>query len=424
MDWHFDTLQVHAGQSVDRDTGSRAVPIYQTTAYVFEDTAHAASLFGLAQDGYIYTRLGNPTVEVFEKRMAALEGGVGALAFASGAAAINAVAVTLCQAGDEIVAANTLYGGTYNLFSSILPRLGIKTTFVNPDDLPALEAAITDRTRLIYAETISNPVCNVVDIEALAGLAHAHGLPLVIDSTFTTPYLTRPLDFGADIVVHSATKFIGGHGTTMGGVVVDGGRFDWAASDKFPWLSKPDPAYHDMTFTESFGASAFIMKARAQILRDTGACLSPFNAFLLLQGLETLSLRVQRHVDNTRRIVQFLQGHPQVSWVNYPGLPQSPYYALAVKYCPKGPGSIFTFGVKGGLEGGKRFIEALEIFSHLANVADAKSLVIHPASTTHSTMTPEQQLQSGVAADMIRISVGIEDPDDLIADLDQALRRS
>jgi len=417
----FETLQVHAGQVPDPTTGSRAVPIYQTTSYVFEDSQHAADLFALKTDGNIYTRIMNPTTDVFEKRVAALEGGVGALAVASGTAAVTYAILNILGTGDEIVSASTLYGGTYNLFSATLPRYGITTTFVNPDSPDNFKAALTDKTKAIYVETIGNPGINLVDLEAIAKIAHDHKIPLIVDNTFGTPYLIKPFEFGADIVVHSATKFMGGHGTSIGGVIVDSGNFDWAASGKFPVLTEPDPSYHDICYAEALGSLAYIVKARVQLLRDTGACISPFNSFLLLQGLETLSLRVERHVENTRKIIAFLQEHPAVSWINYPEQADSPYHALYQKYFKKGVGSIFTFGIKGGTEAGKKFIEALEIFSLLANVADAKSLVIHPASTTHAQLNEEAQRSAGVAPDLIRVSVGIENADDLIADLKQSL---
>lgn len=420
----FDTLQVHAGQIPDPVTGARAVPIYQTTSYVFKDTDHAAKLFALEEEGNIYTRMMNPTTDVFEKRMAALESGVGALAVASGSAAIMYAILNIASAGDEIVSASTLYGGTYNLFSATFSKLGIKAIFVNPDDPDNFRKAITDKTKALFIETIGNPGINLVDIEAVAKIAHDNGIPLIVDNTFGTPYLIRPIEYGADIVVHSATKFIGGHGTSIGGVIVDSGKFDWEASGKFPGLTQPDPSYHGLVYTKAFGAAAYIMKARAQLLRDTGACISPFNSFLLLMGLETLSLRVEKHVSNTRKIVEYLKSHPAVSWVNYPNLEGNKYYQLAQKYFPKGAGSIFTFGIKGDIDACKRFINSLEIFSHLANVADAKSLVIHPASTTHAQLSEEEQRAAGVTPDMIRISVGIEDVDDLIYDLEQALRKA
>ncbi len=420
--WKFDTLQVHAGQSVDHTTGSRAVPIYQTSSYVFEDADHAADLFALRKPGNIYTRIMNPTTDVFEQRMAALEGGVGALAVASGSSAITYAIMNIAGAGDEIVSASTLYGGTYNLFSSTLPKLGIKTIFVDPDDPENFEKAITSKTKALYIESIGNPGINIPDIEAIAAIAHNNHIPLIVDNTFATPYLFRPFEFGADVVVHSATKFIGGHGSSIGGVIVDSGKFDWTNSDKFPGMTEPDPSYHDIRYAYDLGPAAYITKARVQLLRDTGACLSPFNSFLFIQGLETLSLRVERHVSNTKRAVEFLKAHKAVEWVNYSSLKDSKYYSLAEKYLPKGAGSIFTFGIKGGLKEGKKFIESLKLFSLLANVADAKSLVIHPASTTHAQLSEEEQKLAGVTPDMIRLSIGIEDPEDIISDLEQALK--
>jgi O-acetylhomoserine (thiol)-lyase len=420
----FDTLQVHAGQKPDPTTGSRAVPIYQTTSYVFNNAEHAANLFALKEFGNIYTRIMNPTNDVFEQRIAALEGGVGALAVASGSAAITYSILNIAGSGDQIVSASTLYGGTYNLFSTTLPKLGITTAFVNPDDPENFRKAISEKTKAVYIESIGNPGINIVDIEAVAKIAHENGVPLIVDNTFGTPYLIKPFEFGADIVVHSATKFIGGHGTSIGGVIVDSGKFDWAGSGKFPGLTEPDPSYHGVKYVESLGPLAYIIKARVQLLRDTGAAISPFNSFLLLQGLETLSLRVEKHVSNTKKVVEFLSNHPQVSWVNYPSLEGNKYYQLAQKYLPKGSGSIFTFGIKGGIEAAKKFIENLEIFSLLANVADAKSLVIHPASTTHSQLSEEEQKAAGVTPDQIRLSIGIEDADDLIYDLEQALQKA
>ena len=420
----FDTLQIHGGTAPDPTTGSRAVPIYQTTSYVFNNADHAARLFALEESGNIYTRIMNPTTDVFEQRMALLEGGVGALATASGSAAILYAILNIAGSGDEIVAASTLYGGTYNLFAVTLPKFGIKTVFVDPDQPANFAEAITDRTKALYVETIGNPETNIVDLEAVAAVAHEHQIPLIVDNTFATPYLCRPIEHGADIVVHSATKFIGGHGTSIGGVIVDSGSFDWAASGKFPELTEPDPAYNRIRYTDTFENAAYIVKARVQLLRDTGACLSPFNAFLFIQGLETLSLRVQKHVANAKQIAQFLDDHPLVEWVKYPSLKGNKYYDLAQKYLPKGSGSIFSFGIKGGAEAGKKFINSLEIFSLLANVADAKSLVIHPASTTHAQLSEAEQRASGVTPDLIRLSIGIEDVDDLIADLDQALAKS
>ncbi|MBF4691556.1 O-acetylhomoserine aminocarboxypropyltransferase/cysteine synthase family protein [Fusibacter ferrireducens] len=419
--YQFETLQVHAGQTPDPATGSRAVPIYQTSSYVFENTQHAADLFALKTSGNIYTRIMNPTTDVLEQRIAALEGGVGALAVSSGSAAVTYAILNILGVGDEIVSASTLYGGTYNLFASTLPRYGITTKFVNPDDPENFRSAITEQTKALYVETIGNPGINLVDLEDISKIAHENGIPLIVDNTFGTPYLIKPFEHGADIIVHSATKFIGGHGTSIGGVIVDSGNFDWSGSGKFACLTEPDPSYHDICYAKDIGAAAYITKARVQLLRDTGACISPFNAFLLLQGLETLSLRVERHVENTRKIIAFLKDHPSVTWINYPELEDSKYHELYKKYYKRGVGSIFTFGVKGGVEAGKKFIEALEIFSLLANVADAKSLVIHPASTTHAQLSEEAQKSAGVAPELIRVSVGIESAEDLIADLKQAL---
>lgn len=420
----FSTLQVHGGQKPDSATGSRAVPIYQTTSYCFESVEHGADLFALKTDGHIYSRISNPTVAVFEERMALLEGGVGAVAFASGMGAINAAILNILQAGDEIVAAPTIYGGTFNLLANMLPKLGIKTHFVNPDDPESFRRAINDKTRLVYAETIGNPGINLIDIEKIADIAHEAKIPFMLDNTFGTPYLIKVFDYGVDIVVHSATKFIGGHGTTLGGVVVDSGNFDWIGSGKFPCLTEPDESYHGLNYAKDCGKSAYATKLLAQYLRDTGACLSAQSAFNLLIGLETLSLRIERHVENTKKITEFLNDHQQVAWVNYPGLKDNKYYDLGQKYLPNGAGSIFTFGIKGGLEAGIKFIESLQIFSHLANVADAKSLVIHPASTTHAQLNEEEQKLAGVTPDMIRVSVGIEDVDDLIWDLNQALEKA
>ncbi len=420
----FDTLQVHAGQKADPVTGARAVPIYQTTSYLFNNYEHAENLFALKELGNIYTRIMNPTNDVFEQRIAALEGGVAALAVASGSAAITYSILNIAEAGDEIVAASTLYGGTYNLFSVTLPKLGIKTTFVDPDDPENFRKAINDRTKAVFIETLGNPGINLVDIEAVADIAHENKIPLIIDNTFGTPYLIRPIEFGADVVVHSATKFIGGHGTSIGGVIIDSGKFDWIGSGKFPGMTEPDPSYHGIRYAQDIGAPAYIIKARVQLLRDTGAAISPFNSFLLLQGLETLSLRVERHVSNTEKIVRFLVAHPQVTGVNYPGLEDNKYHKLTKKYLPKGAGSIFTFDIKGGAPAAKKFIDSLEIFSLLANVADAKSLVIHPASTTHSQLNEEQQRAAGVTPEQIRLSVGIEDAEDLIHDLEQALSKA
>ncbi|MBF7096389.1 O-acetylhomoserine aminocarboxypropyltransferase/cysteine synthase family protein [Alkalibacter mobilis] len=422
-DYKFETLQVHGGQEPDPTTGSRAVPIYQTTSYVFDSAEHAADLFALKQPGNIYTRIMNPTTDVFEKRMAALEGGIAALAVASGSAAITYAVLNIAKAGDNIVAASTLYGGTYSLFANTLPKMGVKVNFVDPDETENFQKGIDQNTKAIYIETIGNPGINLIDLEQVAKIAHENGIPLIVDNTFGSPYLIRPIDHGADIVVHSATKFIGGHGTSIGGVIIDSGKFDWTMNDKFEEITNPDPTYNGVSYTETFGPAAYIVKCRVQLLRDTGASISPFNAFLLLQGLETLSLRVERHVENTRKIVAFLNGHSKVSWVNYPELKDNKYNELCKKYFKKGVGSIFTFGIKGGTEEGKKFINGLSLFSMLANVADAKSLVIHPASTTHSQLTEEEQIRAGVRPDMIRLSVGIENVDDLIEDLDKALNQ-
>ncbi|ADL08524.1 homocysteine synthase [Thermosediminibacter oceani] len=418
--FRFNTLAVHAGQEADPVTGSMAVPIYQTTSYIFKSTEHAANLFALKEEGHIYTRISNPTQDVLEKRIAALEGGVGALALSSGQAAIAGVIMSIAKAGDEIVSSSNLYGGTYSLLSSTLKRLGIQVKFVDPRDPANFRKAIGPRTRALYGEIIGNPKIDILDVEEVARIAHEAGIPLIVDNTFATPYLCRPFEFGADIVVHSATKFIGGHGTCIGGIIVDSGKFDWT-NGKFPEFTEPDPSYHGVVYTEVFGKAAFIAKARTQFLRDMGACISPFNAFLLLQGLETLHVRMQRHVENAQKVAKFLKDHPKVAWINYPGLTESPYHALAQKYMPKGAGAILTFGIKGGLEAGKRFIENVRLFSHLANVGDAKSLVIHPASTTHQQLDPEEQLAAGVTPDMIRLSIGIEDIDDILEDLERGL---
>lgn len=418
----FETLQIHAGQEApDLATDARAVPIYQTTSYVFRDCDHAAARFNLTDEGNIYGRLTKSTVDVFEKRVAALEGGVAALGVASGAAAVTYTVLNLARAGDNIVSAKTIYGGTYNLFAHTLPQYGITTKFVNADENGAFENAIDENTKALYIETIGNPNATLIDIEKVAAIAHKHKIPLVVDSTFATPYLVRPFEYGADIVVHSATKFIGGHGTAIGGVIVDGGNFDWEASGKFPSLVEPNPSYHGVSFTKAAGRSAFVTKIRAVLLRDTGATLAPLHAFLFLQGLETLSLRVERHVENTLKVVDFLSKHPKVEKVNHPSLPDSPYNALYKKYFPRGGASIFTFNVKGGEEEAKRFIDKLKIFSLLANVADVKSLVIHPASTTHSQLSDEELAEQGIGRNTVRLSVGTESIADLIADLKQAL---
>ncbi len=419
--YKFETLQLHVGQEQpDPATDSRAVPIYQTTSYVFRDSAHAAARFGLTDAGNIYGRLTNSTQDVLEKRLAALEGGVAALAVASGAAAITYTIQNLAQAGQHIVAQKTIYGGSYNLLAHTLPQYGIATTFVNIHDLAEVEAAIQDNTRALYIETLGNPNSDIPDIDALAELAHKYKIPLVIDNTFGTPYFIRPIEHGADIVVHSATKFIGGHGTTLGGIIVDSGKFDWQASGKFPSITEPNPSYHGVKFTEAAGAAAFVTKIRAILLRDTGATISPFNAFLLLQGVETLSLRLERHAENTKKVVQYLANHPQVERVNHPSLPEHPDHALYEKYFPNGGASIFTFDIKGGVKEAHAFIDHLEIFSLLANVADVKSLVIHPATTTHSQLSKEELEDQDIHENTVRLSIGTEHIDDILADLEQA----
>ena len=422
-EFKFETLQLHAGQVVDATTKSRAVPIYQTTSFVFDDTQEGAELFALQKAGNIYTRITNPTTSAFEERIAALEGGVGALATASGMAALTYTILGLAHAGDHVVAASTIYGGTFNLLKETLPRYGITTTFVDIDNLEEVEAAIGENTKLVLIETLGNPVINIPDIEKIAEIAHKHRIPLVADNTFATPYLINVFSHGVDISVHSATKFIGGHGTTIGGVIVDSGKFDWAASGKFPQFVNEDPSYHNLSYTRDVGAAAFIVAARVQLLRDMGAALSPFNSFLLLQGLETLSLRVERHVQNAEKIVDFLVNHPKVEKVNYPKLADSPYHALAEKYLPKGVGSIFTFHVKGGEAEARKVIDSLEIFSNLANVADAKSLVVHPATTTHAQLSDSDLEAAGVTKNQIRLSIGLENADDLIEDLRLALEK-
>ncbi len=417
----FRTRALHAGTPPDPTTGARAMPIYLTSSFVFDSTEHAAELFALRTYGNIYSRIGNPTVAAFEERIASLEGGLGAVAFASGLAAQLAAILCLAEAGDHIVATASLYGGTVTQFTVTLKRMGIACTLVPGDDPNAIAAAIQRNTKLVYTETIGNPSGNVADLEALAAIAHAHGVPLVVDNTFASPALCRPLEFGVDIVTHSATKFIGGHGTVIAGVVVESGKFPWAAG-RHPLLAQPSPGYHDMNFAETFGEYAFLMRARVEVLRDVGAALSPMNAFMLLQGLETLSLRMKAHVENARIVAEFLHGREEVAWVNYAELADSPYRALARKYLPDGAGAIFTFGLRGGREAGRAFIEALELWSHLANVGDGKSLVIHPASTTHQQLGDEELLVSGVSPDMVRLSVGREDPADLLWDLENGLR--
>lgn len=425
LDAHLrvESLALHGGQEPDPATGSRAVPIYQTTSYQFESTEHAADLFGLRAFGNIYTRLMNPTTDVFEKRMAALEGGVGALAVASGSAAITLAILNIARAGDEIVSADNLYGGTYNLFHHTLPRFGVKVTFVPSNDLAAFKKAITPKTRALYAESIGNPKLDVADLEGIAGVAHENGVPFILDNTLS-PYLLRPFDHGADIIVYSATKFIGGHGTSLGGVIVDSGKFDWG-SGKFPLISDPDPSYHGLDFIralEPAGNIAYIVKARVTLLRDTGPAISPFNSFLFLQGLETLHLRMPRHSENALAVARHLEEHPAVAWVNYPGLASSPEKRRAEKYLPRGAGAIIGFGIRGGAAAGRKFIDSLGLISHLANVGDAKSLAIHPASTTHQQLSPEEQAATGVTPDFVRLSIGIEHIDDIIADIDGALK--
>jgi O-acetylhomoserine (thiol)-lyase len=419
-----ETLVLHGGQEADPTTGARAVPIYQTTSYQFKDTEHAANLFGLREFGNIYTRLMNPTTDVFEKRVALLDGGVGALAVASGQSAITLALLNIARAGDEIVSADNLYGGTYNLFHYTFPRLGLTVNFVKSNNLNAFQRAITPKTKAIYAESIGNPKLDVADLEGIAGIAHKNGIPFVLDNT-VSPYLLRPIDFGVDIVVYSATKFIGGHGTSLGGVIVDSGKFDWTGG-KFPLIADPEPSYHGINFVEALkpmGNIAYIIKARVALLRDLGPALSPFNSFLFLQGLETLHLRMPRHSENALAVAEYLEKHPKVTWVNYPGLKSSPERERAAKYLPKGAGAILGFGIKGGADAGKKFIESLELISHLANVGDAKTLAIHPATTTHQQLSAEEQLATGVTPDFIRLSIGIEHIDDIIADIEQALTK-
>ena len=421
----IETLALHGGQEADPTTGSRAVPIYQTTSYQFKSSEHAANLFGLKEFGNIYTRLMNPTTDVFEKRIAALDGGVGALATASGQSAISLSLLNIAKAGDEIVSADNLYGGTYTLFHYTFPRLGIKVNFVKSNDLEAIQKAITPKTKAIYAESIGNPKLDVADLEGISKIAHKNGIPFVLDNT-TSPYLLRPFDHGVDIIVYSATKFIGGHGTSIGGVIVDSGKFDWT-NGKFPLIAGPDPSYHGIDFVEALkplGNIAYIIKARVTLLRDIGPAVSPFNSFLFLQGLETLHLRLPRHSENALAVAKYLKKHPKVSWVNYPGLEESPEYPRAKKYLTKGAGAILGFGIKGGLEAGKKFIDSLKLVSHLANIGDAKTLAIHPATTTHQQLSPEEQLATGVTPDFIRLSIGIEHIDDIIADIEQALKNT
>ena len=422
--YRFATAAVHAGQVPDPVTKSRALPIYQTTSYVFDDADHAARLFGLNESGNIYTRIMNPTTDVLERRVAALEGGAAALAVSSGQAATTLAITTLANAGDEIVSTTSLYGGTYNLFHYTFAKLGITVQFADGADYDGLDNIIGPKTKALYTETLGNPKLDVIDIERLAQLAHKHNVPLIVDNTAASPALCRPIEWGADIVVNSLTKFLGGHGTSIGGIIVDAGRFDWNASGRFPEFTEPDPSYHGISYTEAFGPLAFILKARVQGLRDTGACLSPFNSFLILQGIETLHLRLQRHSENALAVARYLQAHPDVEWVNYPGLPSSPFHELAQKYLPKGQGALVTFGIRGGKEAGRRFINSVKLFSLLANIGDAKSLVIHPGSTTHQQLTAEEQRSTGVTPELVRLSIGIEDVQDIIEDLDQALKAS
>jgi len=418
----FDTIALHGGQIADPTTGARAVPIYQTTSYVFRDTDHAEALFGLKETGNIYTRIMNPTTDVLEQRIALLDGGVGALAVASGQAAEMLAIMNIAEKGDNIVSATSLYGGTYNLFHYTLPKYGIDVKFHEPDDVEAFVAQIDDRTKAVFLEGIGNPSLNVPDFETIARLAHEKGVPVIVDNTVGTPYLLRPIEWGVDIVIHSATKFIGGHGTSIGGLIVDSGKFDWAASGRFANFTTPDPSYHGVKFAD-LGAPAFILKARVQGLRDLGPALSPFNSFMFIQGLETLGVRMDRHCQNALAVARFLNEHPKINWVKYPGLADNQYYKLAQKYLPKGQGALAGFGIKGGKAAGRKFIDSLQLFSHLANIGDAKSLAIHPASTTHSQLTPEEQITTGVTDDYVRLSVGLETLDDLLTDLDQALSR-
>lgn len=421
--YRLETLGVHGGLKPDPVTGARAVPIYQNNAYQFQSTEHAANLFALKEAGYIYTRIHNPTVTVFEERVALLEGGVGSLAVSSGMAAITLAILNIAQAGDEIVSASTLYGGTYNLFVTTLPKYGIKVTLVDPDDPENFKAAITDKTKAIFAETIGNPSLRILDIEKVSEIAHAAGIPLIIDNTFATPYLCRPIEHGADIVIHSATKWLLGNGTTLGGIIVDGGKFDWN-SPKFPGFTEPDPSYHNLVYSEALGSVAYIIKARVQLLRDLGPSLSPQNAFQFTLGLETLHVRMKEHIANTKELLSYLQQHPAIDWISYPGNEDHPDYELADKYLPKGAGSVVVFGIKGGREAGAKLIDSLELWAHVANVGDAKSLIIHPASTTHQQLDEEGLIASGVTEDLIRISVGIENVEDLIEDLEQAIEKA
>lgn len=421
---NFNTIALHGGQEID-STHSRALPIYQTTSYLFDNTEHASNVFALKEAGNIYTRLGNPTTDVLEKRVAMLEGGVGALAVASGSAAVTYAILNIAKSGDEIVSSTALYGGTHNLFAHTLERFGIKTIFVNSDNPEDFDKAVTEKTKLIFAESVGNPKLGILDVENMAKVAHKHNIPLIVDNTIPSPYLMRPIEFGADIVVHSATKFLGGHGTSIGGIIVDSGKFDWEKSSKFPEFSQPDASYHGIKYTEAFGNAAYIARIRTQLLRDTGACISPFNSFMILQGVETLHLRMREHSKNALKVAEFLEQHPSVTWVNYPGLKSNKNYELAQKYMPEGQGALIGFGIKCsgqcGKEAGAKFIDNVKLLSHLANIGDAKSLVIHPATTTHSQLSEEAKLESGVTDDFIRLSIGLEDVDDIIADIQQAL---
>lgn len=421
---NFNTIVLHGGQEID-STNSRALPIYQTTSYLFNDTEHASNVFALKEAGNIYTRLGNPTTDVLEKRVAMLEGGVGALAVASGSAAITYAILNIAKAGDEIVSSTALYGGTHNLFAHTLERFGVKTIFVNSDNPQDFDKAVTEKTKLIFAESVGNPKLGILDVKNMAEVAHKHNIPLIVDNTVPSPYLMRPIEFGADIVVHSATKFLGGHGTSIGGIIVDSGNFDWEKSGKFPEFSEADPSYHGIKYSETFGNAAYITKIRTQLLRDTGACISPFNSFMILQGVETLHLRMREHSKNALKVAEFLEQHPNVTWVNYPGLKSHKDYNLAQKYMPEGQGALIGFGIKCsgqcGKEAGAKFIDNVKLLSHLANIGDAKSLVIHPATTTHSQLSEEARLECGVTDDFIRLSIGLEDVDDIIADIQQAL---
>lgn len=423
MDYKFDTLQIHAGFNGDPETNAALVPIYQTTAYTFDSAKHASDLFELKESGNIYTRMNNPTTAVLEERISALEGGVGALALSSGQSATTLAVLNIASAGDNIIAADSLYGGTYNLFVHTFKKIGIEVRLVNSDDPNEVLKVIDSKTKAVFVEMIGNPKGNIPDVEAIADIAHENKIPLIVDSTFTTPYLARPFEFGADIIIHSATKFIGGHGNSMGGIIVDSGKFDWSKSGKFPGLTEPDPSYHDIKYYDTFGPAAFIVKARVQLLRDLGCCISPFNSFLLLNGMETLSLRMQKHVDNALKVAEFLNEHPAVSWVNYPGLKTDKYHDMAKKYLRHGYGSVFSFGLKGGYDACTRALESVKLFYHVTNLGDVRSIITHPASTTHAQLSQEQKIEAGIAPEMIRLSIGIEDIEDIIGDLKQAIEK-